>query len=417
MDILQAVLPGMAAALFLWGAAVCVRRLFWPDLEVPAPSPACKGEYVRVLAACLCAGLCFITLFSVCALRQYPGQGLAAAVQRFFGQNIDSNSYVGLAQYGYGTGSSELWPEQTVQIVFFPLFPALLRVVSLGGRLPLHLAGFLLQIPLFCWAGTALYALLRRNYGPGAARWALAFLLAAPGALFFFTPMTESLFLALSVSFFLALEKDRPAAAGWLGLLAALCRSPGALLAGAAAAWYILCWRREKSAPRPAALWPVAAPALGLGMYLLLNWRVYGNWFQFAVYQKEHWHQGPGFFTDTVRYHLDYFASWWAGGNRAGALFISLAAVCIILCSLVLLALTAKKLAVHHLAYGLAYLAFTMGATWLLSAPRYAEGLFLLPAALALTARRRATRWLVLAVLAVLGAVYTVEFIRHGPIY
>lgn len=111
MDILQAVLPGMAAALFLWGAAVCVRRLFWPDPEGPAPSPACKGEYVRVLAACLCAGLCFITLFSVCALRQYPGQGLAAAVQRFFGQNIDSNSYVGLAQYGYGTGSSELWPE------------------------------------------------------------------------------------------------------------------------------------------------------------------------------------------------------------------------------------------------------------------------------------------------------------------
>ena len=91
--------------------------------------------------------------------------------------------------------------------------------------------------------------------------------------------------------------------------------------------------------------------------------------------------------------------------------------MCTILCSLVLLALTAKKLAVHHLAYGLAYLAFTMGATWLLSAPRYAEGLFLLPAALALTARRRATRWLVLAVLAVLGAVYTVEFIRHGPIY
>lgn len=402
--------------MFVYAAAVGARRAL-----AESGAPAASGSYAKkelfwVALCCLAAGAAAQVLLAACALRQAPGQGLAQALEHFFYYNIDARHYIEIAQLGYlppGTGPEE----QHLMIVFFPLFPLLLRLLNPTGAMPWYFAAMFVQLPLFCWAGTAVYVLVSRSYGRSAARWTLAFLLASPGAIFFFTPMTESLFLALSASFFLALEKGRPAAAGWLGLLAALCRSPGALLAGAAAAWYILCWRREKSAPRPAALWPVAAPALGLGMYLLLNWRVYGNWFQFAVYQKEHWHQGAGFFTDTVRYHLDYFASWWAGGNRAGALFISLAAVCTILCSLALLTLTAKKLAVHHLAYGLAYLAFTMGATWLLSAPRYAEGLFLLPAALALTARRRGTRWLVLAVLAVLGAVYTAEFIRHGPIY
>ena len=72
---------------------------------------------------------------------------------------------------------------------------------------------------------------------------------------------------------------------------------------------------------------------------------------------------------------------------------------------------------VHQLAYGLAYIAFTMGATWLLSAPRYAVVLFCLPAALALLFNRSWARWLALAALAAPGAAYTAQFIAHGPIY
>lgn len=382
----------------------------------PLPYPAQKKELFWVALCCLAAGAAVQALLAACALRQAPGQGLAQALEHFFYYNIDARHYIEIAQLGYlppGTGPEE----QHLMIVFFPLFPLLLRLLNPTGAMPWYFAAMFVQLPLFCWAGTAVYALVSRSYGRSAARWTLAFLLASPGAIFFFTPMTESLFLALSASFFLALEKDRPAAAGWLGLLAALCRSPGALLAGAAAAWYILCWRREKSAPRPAALWPVAAPALGLGMYLLLNWRVYGNWFQFAVYQKEHWFNGWGLFTNTVRYHMGYFFTWWESGNGKGAIFISLAAVCTILIALALLALTAKKLQVHQLAYGLAYIAFTMGATWLLSAPRYAVVLFCLPAALALLFNRSWARWLALAALAAPGAAYTAQFIAHGPIY
>lgn len=68
--------------------------------------------------------------------------------------------------------------------------------------------------------------------------------------------------------------------------------------------------------------------------------------------------------------------------------------------------------------FGLAYLAVTMGATWLLSAPRYAVGLFCLPVALALLLQDRPglTR-AVIAVQAALSVVYTWQYLHGWPIY
>ena len=77
--------------------------------------------------------------------------------------------------------------------------------------------------------------------------------------------MTESLFLALSVSYMICLVKERWVLCGVLGLLAALCRSPGALLAGAAVIWAIQFVRREKKRPSLGVVWAAAGPAAGLG--------------------------------------------------------------------------------------------------------------------------------------------------------
>lgn len=109
------------------------------------------------------------------------------------------------------------------------------------------------------------------------------------------------------------------------------------------------------------------APAAGLGLYFGLNQAVYGRWNQYSVYQWEHWGQKLGLFTDTVRYHLDYMASWWED-NRKAAVGICLAAILCILLALGLLAASVRRLPAAWLGFGLAYLAVTMGATWLLSA-------------------------------------------------
>lgn len=180
--------------------------------------------------------------------------------------------------------------------------------------------------------------------------------------------------------------------------------------------WQAVRAKRVRLSPACAA--PVAGPVLGLLCYFLLNWAVFGDCLRFSKYQYEHWGQRLGFFWSTVAYHLDTMVQWWREGWRLNAVCISLLAVVCILYAMGLLCAAARRLQAHHLAFALAYAAFTMGATWLLSAPRYLAGCFVLPCAAALCCRRR--RWLRLfwlAVQAAIAAAYFAIYLRHGPVY
>lgn len=111
-------------------------------------------------------------------------------------------------------------------------------------------------------------------------------------------------------------------------------------------------------------------------------------------------------------------AQWWREGQRLNAVCISLLAVVCILYALGLLCAAARRLQAHHLAFALAYVAFTMGATWLLSAPRYLAGCFVLPCAAAVCLQKRP--WALrcaLAALAVASAALFAVYLRHGPVY
>ncbi len=175
--------------------------------------------------------------------------------------------------------------------------------------------------------------------------------------------------------------------------------------------------RARHKAPPLAAVAAMLGPAAGLGGYFALNQVIYGRWNQYSVYQWEHWNQKLGLFTDTLRYHLSYLAQWWSG-NRAVAVWVCLTAVVCILLAFVLLAAAARVLPASWLGYGLAYLLVTMGATWLLSAPRYTVALFCLPAALAALLRGH-RRWTLCTVgaLAACSVAYTVAYLGHQPIY
>lgn len=119
-----------------------------------------------------------------------------------------------------------------------------------------------------------------------------------------------------------------------------------------------------------------------------------------------------------MAYHLDTMAQWWREGRRLNAVCISLLAVVCILYALGLLCAAARRLQAHHLAFALAYVAFTMGATWLLSAPRYLAGCFALPCAAALCCQKQRWVWLCwLAAQAAVTAAYFAVYLRHGPVY
>ncbi len=175
-----------------------------------------------------------------------PGVGLAQAMEWQFYGNTDARHYIDLAQYGYGTGGA--FAEQELMIVFFPLFPALLRVVHLlvGGSYPL--LGLAAQGPLFGVAAMSLYTLVCRRWGGKTAGLTLALLLVSPAAVFFAAPMTESLFLLVTVRYVLAWDRRQWGRCAVLGVLAGWCRAPGGLLLGLAALKLAAAWRRGKAA-------------------------------------------------------------------------------------------------------------------------------------------------------------------------
>ncbi len=393
-----------AAAVFaLW------RLFIAPPAPLPAGAlpPAAAQRRVAGYTALWCAAV--LALLAGWAALRAPGVPLLTACETLYGSGIDAPHYLNLARYGYGAG--EVFPEQYLMIVFFPLWPWLLRPFALLGC-DLWLAGTALNVGFTVGGAVLLYRVTARLWGQRFAGWAVAFQLLLPGSFFFVLPMTEALFFFLSMAFLAALQGRRWAAAGVLGLLAALCRANGVLLAGCAAAGLILLWRAGQR-PRPVWALPCVLPFAGFGAYLALNKAIYGSAWQFTVYQREHWTHTLGWVGDTAR------TLWGMFGYMEGAQKVFLAAwgLGVVLAELAVLCGAAPRLPVPWLLLGLAGYALANGQTWLISAPRYALGIPVLAPALALLFARRRPRLAAAAVLAGAWAVYFFAFLQRWWIY
>lgn len=416
LEVCRILLPALALLCFLWGAWHCARRTLFPSLQdgPSRPSAGLQGLW-RPALLCLAVGIAVQMLFVAWAYRSGAYASVGDALEAQFYGNTDARHYIDLARYGYGAG--EAFPEQYLMIVFFPLFPWLLHLLNPSGWWDWRILALVVQVPLFCAAGSGLFALVRRQYDARTAWRALLLLLLSPASVFFFAPMTESLFLALTVWYVWCLQKRYWGRAAVLGILAGLTRAPGGLLCGLAFLELLGQWRRTGRRPAFGSLAALLGPAAGLGLYFGLNQAVYGRWNQYSTYQWEHWGQKLGLFTETIRYHLSYLALWWQD-NRPAAVWICLTAVVCILLAFGLLAAAAQQLPASWLGYGLAYLLVTMGATWLLSAPRYAVALFCLPIAAAalLRGHPRLTRVWGIALLTA-NVAYTAAYLMHQSIY
>jgi hypothetical protein len=202
--------------------------------------------------------------------------------------NADAGWYVRIAAHGYERQPFDATGEHSW--AFFPLFPLVLGFLGkITGEY--GLTGSILSSLLFLFALVQLHRLvLAFGFEFADAQRSVFYLAAYPTSYFFSVPLTESLFLLLSVSCFLAAKKDAWWLAGLFGALATCTRITGLCLFPAVAFLY---WQRYHSV-KINVLALLLMPA-GLVPYMIFLHRITGNAFAFLDVQAA-WGHSLGLF-------------------------------------------------------------------------------------------------------------------------
>ncbi|KUP22766.1 hypothetical protein [Paenibacillus sp. DMB5] len=334
-------------------------------------------------------------------------------------KGIDAPSYLGIAENWYVTEG-----DPRFHIVFLPFFPILIKVAHFFTDNYLA-AGY--TVANLCTVAFALvaYELAVLDMDRKEALRVVKYMFIFPAAFFFLLPMTESLFLLLSLLSIYLVRKKKWLFGCLCAALAGFTRSPGVLLAVPIA---IELWRglaeTHKSAHKKAFKRKLAAAAgclaivpLGLLAYLYINYAVYGNALQFSIYQREHWFQRQYLFFDTVRYQMEYAVGKFKEGDSRSFLGLWLPNLLAIFTTLYVMFKSAGKLHPSYTAYMIVYFVFVTGPTWLLSAPRYLAAAFPLAFAVVLLTKDKAKDSAVTVLCIVGSLLYLGLFVWGYPIY
>ena len=404
----------LCAALF---AGVCLRFVpGWMDFwRKGPPSPADTGDEPPHMGLKIFLGLLTYVLFILlltCLTRVSAGYGGSFKDYLSFWTCADSAHYLDIARDWY---LSEGSIDRLVQLVFLPGYPLAIRLmhVFVGDYL---FAGLLVSALSFAGAGCIIYRLARLDMGHAGAVRTLKYLCLMPGAFFFAAPMSESLFLLLCALCVYCARKGRWLAGCLFGALAAFTRSLGLMLF--APLFFELVSSlvkegRQRPLRRFAALLLIP---LGFGAYCAVNYFVSGDPFRFMEYQREHWGQQMGFFFNTASYQL-----WEAVENFASdpttVLGLWLPNLICIFASLAVMLLAAKRLRPSYTAWFIAYFVIAIGATWLLSAPRYLAALLPLPLALSSLSKRPWADNALTILLALFSLFYLIAFALRWQVW
>ena len=303
---------------------------------------------------------------------------------------------------------------------FFPLYPALIRLVGVltGGRW--LLAAYVVSNVALVVALVLLHRLTTRELGEATARRAVLYLCAFPTGFFLFAPYSESLFLALALGALLSARTGAWGVAAGLGLLAALTRSPGVVLALPLAVEALLQARR--AGPDR---WTVlakgagACAATGAGLLAYLgSWQLaIGDWRHPIDLQRTGWGKEQAWPWETLR--AGFEAAVQSPGASPGAYFLMDAVlVALVLAAAVWLAVRAR---LTWSVYAWGGLLFPLFLMWpgrpLLSLPRIYLVLFPTVWAMARLAERYRAHDAVLGVSVVTMGVLAAMFVSSNPFF
>ena len=331
----------------------------------------------------------------------------------------DSQHYLNIAQNGYVNAGDD-----RLLIVFLPLYPYLVRGINFIVNNYL-VSGLIVSNLCWVFAAYLLYELALLDTDKKGALRALKYVCILPASFLFSAPLSDSLFLLLSVAGVYAVRKNLYPVAGIVGFLAAFTRMPGVLLFAPACFELVGTIIRERPTRGQDSSWRLRMtgnalsllfiPA-GLLLYLYVNYRVTGSCTMFLTYQQEHWHQQLGWFFATMATEVSS-ATGSFSDNTPMLLGLWLPNIAYLFASLGIVIAAQNKLRASNVAYFIAYYAVCMGATWLLSAPRYLTGAYPLALALgAITEKKTADRIATIVCIALFLA-YLLAYVNQWYVY
>lgn len=355
--------------------------------------PIRAATLITIFFAVLGGELLAIGLFWVLRLMEDGWMSFSTAMSLW--THLDVQHYLHIAEDGYIVSGDA---SRVVELVFLPGFPLAVRLFAAvtGDTL---LAGFLVSLLSVSGAGVVLYCLARMDMDHGGALRTLKYSLLLPGAVFFCGPMSESLFLLLSLSCVYLIRRKRWLPACLLGGLAAFTRTLGLVLLVPAAYELISDtltvrtggWQKEEVERRVWSFTALLLIPLGFAVYCAICWRVTGDPFKFLEYQRNHWDQRLGLFFNTASYQTEHALARIQEGSVPGLMGLWGPNVLCVFGALALMIPGAKRLRPSYTAFFLVYYVIAVGPTWLLSAPRYLAAAFPLGFALSsFTEDRRA---------------------------
>jgi len=362
--------------------------------------------------------LLFALTYALSLAKGYSG-GLMDRLGIWNQLGTDSQHYLNIAENGYvNTGDDRLL------IVFFPLYPYLVR--GLNFIVDNYLASGLI-ISNLCWVFAAylLYELALLDTDKKGALRALKYLCILPASFLFSAPLSDSLFLLLSVACVYAVRKNLYPVAGIVGFLAAFTRMPGVLLFAPACFELVGTIIRERPAQGKNKTWrlKMAGNALslvfipaGLLLYFFVNYRVTGSATTFLTYQSEHWHQTLGWFFNTMATQVNS-ATGSFSDNIQMLWGLWIPNIVYLFAALGIVIAAQNKLRASNVAYFIAYYAVCMGATWLLSGPRYLTAAYPLALALGALTEKKSVDRIATVVCIALFVLYLLAYVNQWYVY
>ena len=334
----------------------------------------------------------------------------------------DAHHYINIADHWYITEEeylldpSKYVDKEYVLLVFYPLYPILVRLVGyVFGNLTF--SAYFVSNLFFVLSIYAMYKLVRMDFERKTAIIATLMLIISPYGFFFTFAFTESLFLFLTLMFFVMLKKEKWILAGLFGLFAALTKNFGLLLVVPYGVWLITlaCKRKYSFGKFILRLLPGVLILLGFGIYLYINKSVSGDWFKFMEYQNNHWHNRISCPVSNVVNHFRLFLN--ESGSAVNKWFIWFGDVSAVCFAMLVCYIGCKKIPFVYSIYSLAFIFLTLTISWLLSGPRYLLVNFPIYIALAVVSENKSwLRWTIIIGEIIIGMVVLVGYMTNSNV-